>query len=125
MSPLEKYLLVSLFFVFLFVFYRWLKKYLQRNEIQEAFPFVFPFEGKVFNGRETLRFELPQQSEVRIEILDESDALISEEYSGELERGTHIHGFDCTVLDPGNYQLRITFSNQVITRPFSVDRSVG
>lgn len=125
MSLLEKYLLVSLFFVLLFVFYRWLKRYLHRNEIQESFPYVFPFDGNVFNGKEVVRFELPQKSNVRIDILSESDALITEVHAGDLDRGTHIIGFDCSQLESGKYQLRITFSNQVTTRPFSVVRSVG
>lgn len=114
--------MVSLFFVFLLVFYRWLKRYLQRNDITEPFPYVYPFEKKALNGREIVQIELPRSSAVRIEILSDGGEVVDLTFEGELQKGTHVQGFDCSILEPGSYELKITFSNQVTTRTFSVDR---
>lgn len=122
MSTLENYLLISLFFVFLLVFYRWLKRYLRRNDITESFPYVYPFEKKELYGRETVQIELPKGSAVRIEILTDDGDVVDTAFDGNSEKGTHIYGFDCTVLNPGAYDLRITFSNQITTRSFIVPR---
>lgn len=123
MSTIENYLLISLFFVFLLVFYRWLKRYLQRNDITESFPYVYPFDKTELSGRETVQIELPRSSAVRIEILSDGGDVVDMAFEGDLQKGTHIQGFDCSVLEQGSYELRITFSNQVTTRTFRVVRS--
>lgn len=122
MSQLEKYLLISLFIVFLLVFYRWLKRYLHRNEIQEAFPYVFPFEGSDTDAKRVVRIELPLKSHVRIEIRSLAGTVVQHIFDGDLPRGIHQQGLDLTKLEPGGYELRITFSNQVTTRSFEVKR---
>lgn len=116
MSQLEKYLLLSLFVVFLLVFYRWLKRYLQRNEIQEQFPYVFPFEGEDTDVKRVVRIEMPQKSMVRIEVRSAGGAVVVHVFDGELARGVHQKGIDMDTLQPGTYELHITFSNQVTTR---------
>lgn len=120
MSKLEQYLLLSLFLVFLLVFYRWLKRYLQRNEIQEAFPYVFPFEGDDTDIKRVIRIELPQKSPVRIELRSLVGHVVLHIFDGELSQGTHRHGMDLSSVEPGQYELRITFSNQVTTRSLSL-----
>lgn len=120
MSSLENYLLLSLFVVFLFVFYRWLKRYLQRNEIQELFPYVAPFEKRPLRGKEMVHFELPYKALVRIDILNDADLCVLPVSEQELPKGNHMQMFDCTDLPKGRYQLRLTFPNQVTTRQFEL-----
>ena len=127
MSTLETYLLLSLFFVFLLVFFRWLKRYLRRNEIQEAFPYVQPFEyedslsgKKVLRKQDFVRMELPYKSHVRVEVLMDSKTVVLEVFAEDLKEGEHEILLDCSSLDSGSYILRITFDNQVTTRSFDL-----
>jgi len=120
MSSLEKYLLTSLVFVFLFVFYRWMKRYLHRNEIHEAFPYVYPFDNDILSGMEVLRIELPQKELVRVEILDHHGKSLRTAHDAELVKGVHSIGLDCRGLDSGSYELLIQFNKQRTSRSFTV-----
>jgi hypothetical protein len=120
MSLLEKYLLLSLFLVFLLVFFRWLKRYLRRNEIQERFPYVYPFGKEMLGGQEVLKLELPQKAQVRIEVIERSGHFHSLAFEGELPAGLHQLNFDCSGIRPGSYDLRLVFPNQVTTRPIVI-----
>ncbi len=120
MTGLEKYLLVSLSLVFVFVFLRWLKRYLRRNEIQESFPYVYPFGKNALSGVEALRVELPQKTQVHVQVLSASGQLVRELPSAEFAQGEHSLPLDCRGLEPGAYELCIRFNNQMTTRSFVV-----
>lgn len=120
MNSLENYLLFSLIAVFLLVFYRWLRRYLHRNEIQESFPYVFPFDKELLHGMEVVKVELPQKGTVQMDILSNAGEVLRTVPEVVLAAGTHTLSLDCSGLTPGIYSLKLVFSNQVTTRSFRV-----
>lgn len=65
-----------------------------------------------FNPSTTIRFGLPEASEVKLEIFNMLGQLISTEYSGNLSAGTHEVSFDATGLSSGVYIYRVTAIEQ-------------
>jgi hypothetical protein len=120
MSTLERYILIGVATVFVVVFLRWLKRFLRRNEIQESFPYVFPFGKSTLSGRESITIELPYGDHVRGELLSQNGAVVRQLFGESLKKGTHTLGMDLHGLPPGEYTLRLHFSAQVTTRQVRV-----
>ena len=112
METLERFLLVSAIVIFIYVFYRWLLRYLRRKEIQGSFPYVYPFD----DDYSKLKFELKAKGLVTVELYSEDGkSLIKSLYSEELPIATHEIPLDLNTQS-GKYELRITFPNQVTKR---------
>ncbi len=113
METLERFLLVSAIVIFIYVFYRWLLKYMQRKEIQGSFPYVFPFEG----DHTKLKFELKSKGHVKIELYSgDGSALVKPLYDQDLSEGTYEIPLELKNIPSATYELRITFPNQVTKR---------
>ncbi len=123
MSTIEKYILTTLVVIFVVVFARWLKRYLRRNEIQESFPYLFPFEKNPVDMHQIIRIDLPNKARVKGEILLSNGDVTQVVFEEVLEKGIQVKGMHTDALSDGMYELRITFPNQVTTRSFEVRRS--
>lgn len=122
MSQLEKYILVTLFVVFAVVFARWLKRFLRRNEIQETFPYVFPFDSTVVEDNQLIKMELPFPQKVKGELILPNGDLVELLFDETLQAGIQTKNMRTVQLANGPYELRITFSNQVTNRKLEVKR---
>lgn len=122
MSQLEKYILVTLFVVFAVVFARWLKRFLRRNEIQEKFPYVFPFDSVVVEDNQLIRIELPQAQRVKGELVLPNGDVVDILFDEPLQAGIQTKNMRTAHLESGMYELRITFTNQVTNRKIEVRR---
>jgi hypothetical protein len=122
MSQLEKYILVTLFVVFAVVFARWLKRFLRRNEIQETFPYVFPFDSTVVEDNQLIKMELPFPQKVKGELILPNGDLVELLFDETLQAGIQTKNMRTAQLANGPYELRITFSNQVTNRKLEVKR---
>ncbi len=120
METLQRFLLVSAIVLFLFVFYRWLTKYLRRKDINDPFPYLFPFEKAQLGGKEVLKFDMPYKVDVQAEVFSDSGERLFEVFNQEIDKGIHEMKFDITSLPTGKYELKVSFPNQVIRRPFEV-----
>ncbi len=120
MESLTRYLLVSAIVLFVIVFYRWLIRYLRRNDIQQVFPYIYPFQSRDFNGSEQLKIELPAHANVLAEIYHHEHGMIREVLRRDLPAGTHEFAIDTSGLAPSAYELKITLPNQTIKRPFII-----
>ena len=120
METLERFLLVSAIVLFVFVFYRWLLKFLRRKEISDPYPYLFPFSGQPLSGKETLKFDMPYKALVKAEVFSEEGSFLFKSFDQEIEKGIHQMAFDVSSLPSGAYELKVTFPNQVIRRPFVV-----
>ena len=120
MSQAERYILIGLVAIFIVVFLRWLKHYLRRNEILESFPYVYPFGKSTLNGKEILIFELPSSDTVKAEVLSSDGGVVLFLFESKLRPGKHEQVIDLSSLPYGNYQVKITFSNQVTTRSIRI-----
>ena len=112
MSTIERFLLVSAIVLFVFVFYRWLMRFLHRNELQGSFPYVFPFGEKTLAGKQELKVDLPRKSIVNASIVDASGKDVLEICNSEYNPGVHSIAFNCEGIAPGAYEVKIRFSNQ-------------
>ncbi len=124
MSTIEKYILTTLVVIFVVVFVRWLKRYLRRNEIQESFPYLFPFEKNPVDAHQVIRIDLPHKARVKGEILLPNGDVKLVVFEEVLEKGIQTKGMHTDTLSDGMYELRLTFPNQVTTRGFEVRRKV-
>ncbi len=120
MSQVEKYILVTVAVIFVVVFARWLKRYLRRNEIQETFPYLFPFQDNPVSSTETIRIEMPAGARVKAEITAPNGGAPVLVFDEVLEKGIQSRALPVKSLAVGFYELRITFPNQVTTRKFRV-----
>ena len=120
METLERYLLVSAIVLFVFVFYRWLLKYLRRNELQGSFSYVYPFEINAEEAPRDIKFEIPASSEVRGALFRTDGEEVRELFNGVFEKGTHSRDIDYRSLDPGEYHLKLFFPNQVVERTINL-----
>jgi hypothetical protein len=121
METLERFLLVSAIVLFAIVFYRWLLRYLRRNEINDPYPYLFPFEKQPLSGKEVLKFDMPYAARVKAEVFSDQGRMLFISFDQEISKGIHLMAFDVSSLPQGAYELKITFPNQVIRRPFSVE----
>ncbi len=120
METLQRFLLVSAIVLFVIVFYKWLMKYLRRKDINDPFPYVFPFEREVLSGEELLKFDMPYASQVKAEVYSESEERLLTAFDQEIKQGIHIMAFDVSSLPSGNYELKVSFPNQTVRRPIKV-----
>jgi hypothetical protein len=120
METLQRFLLVSAIVLFAFVFYKWLMKYLRRKDINDPFPYLFPFEREVLTGEETLKFDMPYPSQVKAEVYSESDERLLTAFDQEIKQGIHIMAFDISSLPSGTYELKVSFPNQTVRRAIKV-----
>lgn len=123
METLQRFLLVSAVVLFLFVFYQWLMRYLQRKEINDPFPYLFPFEKEFFEGQEILKFDMPYDSEVRAEVFAQSGERLFIAFDLEIKKGIHPMPIDFSSLPEGEYELKVSFPNQTLRRPIKVVHS--
>lgn len=122
MSQLEKYILVTLFVVFAVVFAKWLKRFLRRNEIQEKFPYVFPFDSVMVEENQLIKMELPHAQKVKGELVLPNGDLVDLLFDESLQPGIQTKNMRTAHLKNGSYELRITFANQVTNRKIEVRR---
>jgi hypothetical protein len=120
METLERFLLVSAIVLFVVVFYRWLLRFLRRKEINDPYPYLFPFEKPALNGREVIKLDMPYPAEVRAEVFNLQGEFLFKPFEETIQKGVHQMAFDVSKLPTGNYELKLTFPNQVIRRPFRV-----
>lgn len=120
MESLERFLLVSAIVLFIFVFYRWLLKFLRRKDISGNFPYLHPFSNQTLSGREVLVFELPTTTRVIARIHTHNGDVVAACFDEEFKSGKHQKQIDTTGVPSGAYELRITFSNQVTTRRIEI-----
>ncbi len=120
MSQLERYILIGLATIFVVVFLRWLKRFLRRNEIHESFPYLHPFANSVLTETELLTFDLPSTNNVKAEVFSESGVMVLLLFEESLKAGNHQKAIGLGALQKGDYTLKITFSNQITSRPFKL-----
>ncbi len=121
MESLERYLLVSAIVLFIFVFYRWLLKFLRRKDLTGNYPYLHPFAKSILSGREVLVFELPNSTRVSAQIRALNGDVVVACFDEEFKSGKHQKQIDTSKAKSGTYELKITFSNQVTTRRIEIE----
>lgn len=116
MESISNYVLISSIVLFLLVFYRWLLRYLRRNDLTQPFPYVFPFRRKLFTKSELLRFELPESGRVSVELLNSDGLVIAELLNAEFPKGLHETEIDFSGQKVGDYHIRVNLPRQITTR---------
>ena len=124
METFQRFLLVSAIVLFIIVFYQWLKKYLRRKDINDPFPYVFPFENDHVSGKETMKFDMPYSAQVRAEVYSEDGERLYTAFDQKIAKGIHLMEFNVSSLPSGKYELKVTFPNQTIRRPINVSNDV-
>lgn len=126
MDELRIILLISSIVLFIIVFYRWLLRYLHKNEINVKFSYLFPFEKDVFIGKEKLKIDLPEANQVRAEIIETANGeLILLAFEGRLKKGICEMDIDFEKVQNGEYNLKIILPDQIITRYIRVEHEIG
>jgi hypothetical protein len=120
METFQRFLLVSAIVLFIIVFYQWLMKYLRRKDINDPFPYVYPFDKETLSGQETLKFDMPYAANVKAEIYSEQNERLLLAFDQEIDQGIHVMALDLSSLPSGKYELKITFPNQTIRRSIGV-----
>jgi len=69
-----------------------------------------------FNPTTTIRFTLPEKSFVTLEIFDSLGQKVTELFSGELPKGTHLQQWNAEGLPTGTYFFRIQAGSYIETR---------
>ncbi|NEN24426.1 hypothetical protein G3O08_13020 [Cryomorpha ignava] len=116
MVNIKYFLLVSSIVLFLFVFYRWLTRYLRKNDINIPFAYLFPFENEKLKGIETLKFDLPLEALVRAEVVRENGELVTVIFEEQFKTGIHTKEINLSSVANGTYNLRFCVPDQTITR---------
>lgn len=116
MVNFKYFLLISSVILFAFAFYRWLTRYLRKNDINIPFTYLFPFENKQFNGIEIIKFDLPIDAIVRAEIVRENGELVTVIFEERFRTGMHNKEINVSKVANGAYNLRICLADQIITR---------
>ncbi|HKK39131.1 MAG TPA: hypothetical protein VJ949_06920 [Cryomorphaceae bacterium] len=124
METFQRFLLVSAIVLFIIVFYKWLMKYLRRRDINDPFPYLFPFEKDVLSGQEVLKFDMPYKSQVRAEVYSTDEQKLFTAFDQEIEKGVHQMAFDVSSLPSGTYELKVSFPNQTLRRPIKISNAV-
>jgi len=116
MENFKSFLLISSIILFVFVFYKWLKRYLRRNDINIPFTYLFPFENEYFKGESSIKFDLPMEAMVRAEIVRESGEVVSVIFDERFKIGIHRKEMNLSDVANGTYNLRLSLPDQTITR---------
>lgn len=116
MENLKNFLLISSIILFAIVFYKWLMRYLRRNDINIPFTYLFPFENESFGSISSIKFDLPIESIVRAEIVTEAGELVAVVFEERFKIGIHSKEMNLTEVANGKYNLRLCLPDQTITR---------
>lgn len=116
MINIKSFLLVSAIVLFVFVFYRWLTRYLRRNDITVPFTYLFPFDKEFFSGIDFIKLDLPFDAHVRAEVISQKGELMMVAFEDDLKKGIVEKQIDFSKVESGKYNLRIVFPDQTITR---------
>lgn len=121
MENITLFLLISAIVLFIIVFYRWLLRYLRKDEIPLTFSYLFPFENKDFSGVENIKIEMKESYPVRVELLNAVGGdLVLLAFDERIGIGEHELELDFSQVKDGLYHLRIVLPDQAITRYVSV-----
>jgi|SRR5690554_1115376 len=121
MVNLKYFLLISAVLLFAFVFYRWLTKYLRRNDINIKFAYLFPFDGAYICRKGNLKLDIAVDGIVRAEVVRENGELVMVAFEEQLKTGIYDREIDFTPVASGDYIFRIVLSDQTITRYIRVN----
>lgn len=116
MENLKHFLLISSIVLFVFAFYKWLKRYLRKNDITIPFTYLYPFESERFDGSGSIKFDLPIDAMVRAEIIKENGDLVTVVFEERFKTGIHSKEINLSMVASGNYNLRLCLPDQTITR---------
>ena len=80
------------------------------------------FAEPVFSQHPTtqIRYELPRQSDVRLEVFDMTGRQVAVLVNGNVSAGTHTVNFDATNLSSGVYMYRLQAGNVLLSRKLTV-----
>lgn len=121
MEFLRNFLLLSAVLIFVFIFYRWLLRFLGKDRIPtKAFAYMYPFREKQLAGVEHIRFDMPIRHELILELSHPNGDVVAILFKGVLEKGTSEIPVDFTPFDPGHYELIARLPSQTIRRPVVV-----
>ncbi len=73
-----------------------------------------------FNPATTIKYELPEAAEVRLNVYDLSGRLVATLVDGQMSAGTHEVRFDATHLSSGIYFYRLQSGDQTLSRNFTL-----
>jgi len=112
-------LITSLIVLFLFIMYRNLLRKMKMRIPKDKFAFLEKIKTDEFGIPTSVLIEMPVTGEVELEILPEGGQPVRV-FLKELGSGKHDVPLGKTNLNPGNYILRMTTSNQRSERKFWV-----
>jgi|SRR5690554_5080733 len=121
MENLKYALLISGGILFALVFYKWLTKYLRRNDINIKFTYLFPFEEPYICRKGNVKMDIAIDGSVRAEVLNENGELVMVAFEEPLKSGIHEKEIDFTTIASGSYVFRIVFPDQTITRYIQIN----
>lgn len=122
-DSIAKYLLVSAIVLFVIVFFKWLKRFLRRKEIQQKYAYLYPLENKQLNNI-SLRIEMPFKGDIAIFIYDSFGNLQMKTDAASFDKGEHKFELNIKELPKGKYDLIIHTPHQKIRRYFEIDTEV-
>lgn len=116
MDNLKYVLLISAVLLFVFVFYKWLTRYLRRNDINVKFTYLFPFDESYICRKGKVKMDIAVDGFVRGEVVRENGELVMIAFEEQLKSGIHDKEIDFTPVASGSYIFRIVLADQTITR---------
>lgn len=116
---IEKTLLVSLIVIFIWVFYKWLLRYLKRKEIPARFGYLHPI-GSPFSGEVIIKVDTLLKGRIAGE-LNGGEGKIYYLFEADKFAGTHEFMIDSKTIPNGSYLLVITLPDQKISRKIMVE----
>lgn len=125
MVNIKYFLLISAIVLFVFAFYRWLTRYLRRNDINIPFAYLFPFEQQKLTGTKKIKFDLPTESLVRAELVRENGELVTVIFEEKFKIGIHDREFNVSKVANGSYNLRLCLPDQIITQFVIISNGVN
>lgn len=121
MVNLKYFLLISAVILFVYVFYKWLTRYLRRNDINIKFTYLFPFEGSYICRKGNVKIDIAVDGFVRAEVVRENGELVMIAFEEQLKSGICNKEIDFTPVASGSYIFRIVLADQTITRYIRVN----
>lgn len=121
MVNLKYFLLISAVILFVFVFYKWLTRYLRRNDINIKFTYLFPFDGSYICQKGNVKMDIAVDALVRAEVIRDNGELVMIAFEEQLNCGIHNKEIDFTPIASGSYIFRIVLPDQTITRYIRVN----
>lgn len=125
MVNVKYFLFFSAIILFVLVFYRWLMRYLRRNDINIKFAFLFPFDKPYFSHRDNIKIDVAITGMVRAEIISTSSGeVVSVLFEELLDPGIQTKEIDFSPVADGDYIFKIIFPDQTITRFIRIQKNV-